>query len=230
MQDPSDRDIDRMLGKWAGSESGAALPPELQQKVLGMLTPSLTLVKPVPRQSVLVLGFLGVLIVSDTGLVAILSKAGFHLMTGAQIGWMALIVAGAAILFAVTLAGQMVPGRKQHLPFFLVFGLSAAGVIAGIALNFPWRITSAFVAEGWPCAVMELAMALPAAVVFWLLARRGALFASSELGAALAGLAVFLALTPLQFQCMFPQAPHLLAWHAGTAALLTAAGALIGSI
>ena len=75
---------------------------------------------------------------------------------------------------------------------------------------------------------MELMIAVPATVIFWLLARRGALFASAGLGAVLTGLAVFLALTPLQFQCMFQQAPHLLVWHAGTAVVLIGLGALIG--
>jgi len=54
------------------------------------------------------------------------------------------------------------------------------------------------------------------------------LFASAGLGAALTGLAVFLALIVDQAQCMFPQAPHLLVWHGGIAAGLIAAGALTG--
>jgi len=64
--------------------------------------------------------------------------------------------------------------------------------------------------------------------MFWLMARRGALFASAGLGAALTGLAVLLALIVDQAQCMFPQAPHLLVWHGGMAAALIAGGALVG--
>ena len=70
--------------------------------------------------------------------------------------------------------------------------------------------------------------AAPAAVLFWLIVRRGAPFRGPGLGAAVAGLSVFLALTVVQSQCMFQQAPHILVWHAGIAALLIICGALAG--
>jgi hypothetical protein len=74
----------------------------------------------------------------------------------------------------------------------------------------------------------ELMIAVPAAVIFGLLARRGALFVDAGLGAALSGLSVVFALAVLQFQCMFQRAPHLLVWHGVTAALLIGLGGLIG--
>ena len=112
------------------------------------------------------------------------------------------------------------PWQPPGLPLSLVLALSGIGVIGGIALFFPWQVSHAFVSEGWPCAALEVMIAIPATVIFWLLARRGALFASAGLGAVLTGLAVFLALVPLQVQCMFLQAPHLVVWHAGTTAVL----------
>ena len=225
---PRDADLERKLETWAASESDAELRPEIQRKVQDLLTASLTPVKPLPSQSRLVLAFLAVFAACAAGLTAVMDKAGFHLMSGAQMGWMAAILTGGGILFSLALAWRMVPGSRQNLPLSLVLALSGIGLIAGITLFFPWRASPAFVAEGLPCATMEVSIAIPATVIFWLLARRGALFASAGLGAVLTGLAVFLALTPLQFQCMFPQAPHLLVWHAGTAAILIAAGALTG--
>lgn len=195
-----------------------------------MLTSSLTPVKPLPSQGRLVSAFLAVFTVCALSLIAILDKAGFHLMTGVQMALMAAILAGGGILFSFTLAWRMVPGSRWGLPFSLVLTLSVLVPAAGIALFFPWRTSSAFVSEGWPCAALELMIAIPAAVVYGLLARRGALFASAGLGANLTSLAVFLALTPLQFQCMFQQAPHLLVWHVGTALLLIGLGALIGEL
>ena len=106
------------------------------------------------------------------------------------------------------------------LSFFVVAG--------GMALLFPWRASHGFVSEGWPCAALELAITIPAVAIFWLLARRGALFRSAGLGAALTGLAVFVALTAVEFQCMFPQAAHVLVWHGGTAAILVAVCGLLG--
>ena len=229
MQDnPRDADIERQLETWAALQSDVEPSPEIQKKVQDLLTSSLTPVKPLPSQSRLVLVFLAVFAACAAGLIAVMDKAGFHLMTEAQMGWMGASLAGGGILFSLALAWRMVPASRQGFPISFVLVLSGIGVIGGIALLFPWQTSSSFLSEGRPCAVMELMIAVPAVVVFWLLARRGALVASAGLGATLTGLAAFLALTPLQTQCMFQQAPHLLVWHGATAAILIGFGALIG--
>jgi hypothetical protein len=229
MQDnPRDADLERQLETWAASQSNVELRPDIQRKVQVLLTSSLTSVKPLPSPSRLVLAFLAVFAAVAAGLIAVLDKAGFHLMTGGQISWMGAILAGGGILFSLALAWRMVPASRQRFPLWFVLALSGVGVIGGIALLFPWRTSSSFISEGWPCAVMGLMIAIPAAVIFWLLARRGAIFASAGLGATLTGLAAFLTLAPLQTQCMFQQAPHLLVWHGATAAILVGFGALIG--
>ncbi|HLI83558.1 MAG TPA: hypothetical protein VKV17_06545 [Bryobacteraceae bacterium] len=230
MQDnPSDGELERELNERAGREA-AEISAELQRRVLERLTPSLRPVKPIAAQRLLVLQFFGIFVLSAVGIVPIVGKAGFGLMTDAQIAWMCLVLAGGAALFSVILAGQMVPGRRRGIPVAVVCALSGLAVIAGIGLNFPWMSPGSFVSEGWPCAMLELTIAAPATLVFWLLARRGALFASATLGASLVGMAVFTALAPLQVQCMFLRAPHLLVWHGGTAAVLIGLGALIGSM
>jgi len=229
MQDsPQDAAFERQLETWGASHSDAELSPEIRRKVQGILTSSLTPVKPLPSQSRLTLAFLAVFVACTVGLIAIMDKAGFHLMTEAQMASMAAILAGGGILFSLIVAWDMVPGSRQRFPLSLVLALSGFGVLGGIALLFPWRTSAAFVSEGWPCAVMELTIAVPGAVVFWLLARRGALLGGAGVGAAVGGLAVVLALAVLQFRCMFQQAPHLLVWHGGTAAMLIGLGALIG--
>lgn len=225
-----DNNFEDRLEKWAAAPPETQLSPEILRKVEAMLTSSLTAVKPIPSQTKLILRFLAVFAACAGGLIAILSKAGFHLMTGVQMALIATILASGGILFSFTLAWRMVPGSRWPLPFSLVLTFSALVPIAGITLLFPWRTSAAFVSEGWPCAALELIIAIPSAVVYWLIARRGALFASPGLGATLTGLAVFLALIPLQFQCMFQQAPHLLVWHGGTAVLLIGLGALIGEL
>jgi hypothetical protein len=227
---PRDNSLERRLETWASAQPDTELSPEIRRKVQAMLRSSLTPVKPIPSQSRLVFVFLAVFTVCAVGLIAIMNKAGFHLMTGIQMALMAAILASGGILFSFTLAWRMVPGSRWRLPFSLVLTLSGLVSIAGMGLLFPWRTSSAFVSEGWPCAALELTIAIPSAVVYWLIARRGALFASPGLGATLTGVAVFLALTPLQFQCMFQQASHLLVWHGGTAVLLIGLGALIGEL
>jgi hypothetical protein len=222
-----DAELERRLETWAASQSGAELHPEIRRVVTGLLASSLTPAKPLPSQGRLVLGFLVIFAAFAAGLIAVMDKAGFHLMTVVQMGCMAAILAGGGILFSLAVAWRMVPGSRQSLSLLFVLALCGFGVIGGIALLFPWRASRAFVSEGWPCATMELMIAVPAAVVFWLVARLGALFGGIGVGAAVGGLAVVLALAVLQFQCMFQQAPHLLVWHVGTAAILIGSAVLI---
>jgi len=222
-------DLERRVESWASSQGSAEFPSEIQQKISRMLAPSLTPVKPLSSQRTLVLEFLAVFTACAIALILILDKAGFHLMTALQMTLIPAILFGGGILFSIALAAGMVPSARRRLPP-VVLPLAGLSVIIAMGLLFPWRTSAAFVSQGWPCAFLEAIITVPAGVVFLLLARRGALFASPGLGAVLTGLAVFLALTPLQFQCMFQQAPHLLVWHGGTALLLILLGALIGQL
>lgn len=228
--DSRDPDLERELNTWAASQPEAAVSPELQHTLQNTLKPSLTPVKAVPSQGRLIFFFLLIFVAGAAGLTTVMDKTGLRLMTGVQIAIVSAILSCGGILFAIQLAGQMIPGSKQRMSLPVVLMLCAIGVAGGLAILFPWRTSNNFVADGWPCAAMELLTAAPAALVFWLLARRGALFASAGLGAALAGAAAFLTLIPLQFQCMFQQAPHLLLWHGGAALLVIALGALIGHL
>lgn len=230
MQDDTrDLDLERRLEAWAAGHSGTWISPELARKILQDLKPSLTPVKPIPSRGSLFLVLLAVFVAVSAGLVALMNKTGLHMMTPLQRGAISAILAGGGILFAIRLSGQMIPGSKAVIPLWALLSLCGVAVFGGLAALFPWQTSGSFFSEGWPCAAMELALLIPAAAIFWLFARRGALFASAGFGATLTAAAAFLVLMPLQAQCMFQQAPHLLVWHGGTALLMIALGALVGN-
>jgi hypothetical protein len=227
--DGLDLDVERQLEAWAAGHSGTQFSSELARKVRQDLKPSLTPVKPVPSRGTLFLVLLAVFVVVSAALVALMNKTGLHMMTPFQLGGISAILAGGGILFAINLSGRMIPGSRTVIPLWVLLPLVGVAVFGGLASFFPWRSAGNFFSEGWPCAAMELALLVPTAAIFWLFARRGALFATAGLGAALTGVAAFLVLMPLQIQCMFQQAPHLLVWHGGTALLMIGLGALAGS-
>jgi hypothetical protein len=228
-KNPDEANFERQMEAWA-AQSETELSPEVRSKIQGKLTASIAPVSPIASQQRLVLSFFAMFIVGAVGLAAAFDKPGLHLMSAMQMGGMAVVFGVAGILFSEILAFRMVPGSRSRFPFSLVMWLSGLEIIAAIAALFSWKPSPAFVSEGWPCAVLELVIAIPATFLFWLFARRGALFPSAGLGAALTALPLSLVLVPVQTQCMFPQAPHLLVWHAGVAATAVGFGSLIGGL
>jgi hypothetical protein len=224
---PHDADVERRLERWAASHSGD-VSAEVGRKVRDILPSSLDRVKPLPSQSLLASALFGVFAALALALMAVMDKAGFRLMSGVQMVGMATVLAGGGILFSIAISRRMVPGSRPGPPVLVLLAFVGLGVVGATALLFPWRIADAFVSEGWPCALMELVVVVPATVVFYFLARRGALFADAGLGAAFSGLVAVLALLVLQFRCMFQQAPHLLVWHEATAAVVIALGTIFG--
>ena len=118
---PRDAELERRLETWAASQSNVELRPEIQRKVQGLLTSSLTSVEPLPSQSRLVLAFLAVFAAGAAGLIAVMDKTGLHLMTASQMSWMAAILAGGGILFSLAplLREWFLPAAKaSHFRLF----------------------------------------------------------------------------------------------------------------
>jgi hypothetical protein len=238
---PNDRDIlsdprpdgrgwESRLDAWGASIPAGEVSGPLRETIERKLAASLSPVKALPSTRWLALGFLAVFVVGAAICVQATDKAGLRLMNVAQIAAMATIFAAGAIGFSIILAQRMIPGARTWASPGALWPLAGIVVTAGIAWAFPWSATGVFLSEGWPCSAREAEIAIPAAVLFWFIARRGAPFIGPGFGAAVGALAGLLAMTVMQFQCMFQRAPHLLIWHAGAAAVLTVLGALSGAI
>jgi hypothetical protein len=227
--DPRNPELDQRINAWAASHQGT-VQPEFERRLHSTVAKSFAPVRPLPSQSTLTQTFLVVFAVLSAATVAIMKMVGIHLMTSAANLSMTAIFTGAGLLFSRELVRKMIPGSRRSWPPALMFALPGIAAFGGLAVLFPWRESGAFVSEGWHCALLEGIIAGPVALAFWLLARRGVLFFSPALGGVLAGLTVSLALVPVQVQCMFLRAPHLLVWHAGTALLLIGLAAVIGRL
>ena len=229
MQDDA-HDVERQLDAWAARQSHVGMSPELERNVREALKSSLTAVKPVPSRGWFFLAFITIFVVGSAGLLAFFTRLGLQLMTPVQISVISVIFFGGGTLFACKLTEQMIPGSRPGIPLWGLLTVGGVFVLGGLATLFPWQTPGISVSQGWPCALMEVTIVIPAIAVSWLLARRGALFASAGLGATLTGLAAFLALIPVQFHCMFQLSPHLLIWHGGAALLMVGLGALGGNL
>jgi hypothetical protein len=223
-----ERDLDKRLEEWTAAKPLPEVPAALVGKIQRELRQSLTPVRPLPGLGARAAVFLAVALVAAGAAVALLGKDGLSMMTRWQAAGTAAVLGAGACCSAFTLAAGMAPGSRRRFSAAAVAGLTVAGLAGVFAAFFPWESQGGFVAEGWPCAALELAIAAPAALVFWMWARRGANFGEAGGFNAIAALSLLVALTPAQTHCMSLEAPHLLVWHLGTAVLAGGVGVLRG--
>jgi hypothetical protein len=139
-------------------------------------------------------------------------------------------LAGSAILLAVSMVGQMVPGSKYALaPAALPIAILTALLIVLTAAFQPQK-EAAFVADGLAHMKAGLACSIPAALLFWLLVRRGAMLFPKLIGAAAGGLAGLIGLCVLEIICPNLNVFHILVWHWGVVFVNSVAGALVGAV
>jgi hypothetical protein len=138
-------------------------------------------------------------------------------------------LAGSAVLLAISMIGQMVPGSKYALaPVALPIAILAALIIVLAAMFHPQE-EPAFVANGLTCMRNGLTYSIPAAFLFWLLVRRGAILYPKLIGLAAGGLAGLAGLSVLEINCSNLNVFHILVWHWGVVLISSVAGALLGA-
>lgn len=177
--------------------------------------------------------FLGACAIIFLGVVAIGITAsgmdGWAALNGTQrIAVFGAMATGAALL-AVSMIGQIAPGDKYALAPALLPVAILTVVIIVLSAAFRPRMEPAFVETGLTCARRGLAYSLPAALLFWLLLRRGAILYPKIIGAALGGLASLAGFTVLELSCPDVNVFHIVVWHWGVVLIGTASGALIGA-
>jgi Negative regulator of sigma F len=221
----------RALYTWMAAEPPLAqVPRALAARITHSLVASLEPVQPLPPVPVSVIQILAVFGVLAMTLVLVMGTAGANRMTVLELLAMAALFATGVCLFAVSLAWHMRPGSYRRVSATALLGAFGIGLLLGMALLFPWQSSAAFVAEGWPCLLGGLGMAVPGALLLWLVVRRGAPLSFTAMGATLGATAGLLGVTVLQFKCPHQQASHLLVWHAGVLAITTGMGILLGRV
>jgi hypothetical protein len=132
-------------------------------------------------------------------------------------------------LLSVSTVDQMVPGSKSaRAPASLPIEILAVLVIV-IAAAFRPQEELTFVPSGLVCMKNGLTYAIPAALLFWLVVRRGAILYPKLMGVAIGGLAGLTGLSILEMSCANQNIFHILAWHWGLLLITSGAGAVLGA-
>jgi hypothetical protein len=207
-------------------------PPSSEQlkRIKNAITADLKPVRPLSSASVLRSAFLLILLIVATIGGMALGTAGWHALSELQ----RVAVFGALIAAAVVLSfsaeWQMVPGSAFRLsPYALV--VAAFCVIATIcAVLFQRHQETTFVATGLVCLRIGLECALPAALVLWLVLRRGAILNPMLTGITAGALSGLSGLIVLEIFCPNLNRNHVLVWHVGAFLASLLGGMIVGRL
>lgn len=199
----------------------------LADRMRSALPDELTPVKPLPSTRSLTLRFLAIFVVLGALFQFFLGAGGLERMSVSQTAFVALLLAAGAILVAVSLSWQMVPGERQRIPLPLLLAAFGAGFVIVVAALFPW-VNRGFLDAGWSCARAGLLISVPVGAVLLFLAMRGAPLSYGKLGASLGAASGLLGLTVLQFHCEVVDAVHVLLSHGAIVVVATVVGGLLG--
>jgi hypothetical protein len=124
----------------------------------------------------------------------------------------------------------MVPGQRSLLrpallPVVIFVFLSL--IVAGV---FQVKADPHFLEWGYRCLKAGVPYSIPAALVFWLILRRGAILSPRLVGAFTGMLAGLVSTTVLEVHCPYFNVWHILVWHFGIALLGLLAGLLIATL
>jgi hypothetical protein len=209
--------------------ASAPSPRQLKQIETGVLA-DLKPVKPLAPAGALCFALLAILlVVVAVGAIA-LGIAGWRALSLPQKIAVFAAMSASICLLAWTAARQIVPGARLLLsPIWLVVAVWA--ILTGIfTILFRPHQEPTFVATGLICLRIGLECAVPSALAFWLLLRRGAILNPVMTGATAGALAGLSGLMVLEIFCPNLNEYHILAWHLGAALASTLGGIAVGSI
>lgn len=218
---PDCRALWNFLREDGGSEP---IPAGIAAKLEKLCGESLEPVEPIACRKRLAAEFLTIFAVFS---VIAAAYAGLSGATGLNF-WQLFIVLGfvgkAAIVLALMLSGEMVPGEKRFLNTPASVLLAIGVPLLLVALFFPWVVDGVSLSHGWKCFRFGALFSLPGVVAFGWLLRRGTLHSPGWAGAGAGVLAGLAGAVGLHLGCPLHDAPHVALSHFG----VPVAGGVLG--
>jgi hypothetical protein len=136
------------------------------------------------------------------------------------------VLAVVALVAGAEFVHEMIPGSRRWISPGMLLGFGSMVLVAVFALLFRDYQTDHFFSAGLICLGLGCADAVPAALLGWLVLRRG--FAVNPVTAGfIAGICGGVAgIAMLELHCPNFQAAHILVWHTAVLPCAAAAGAL----
>lgn len=207
-----------------GAAPGAAVIERIEKGVTGDLKP----VKALPPSGYFFAAFAAIFLAIAASGVAWMRAYGFDAMSRGQRAAIFATLGASAALLAYSLVVQMVPGGRNRVrPALVPVGLFVIASLV-VAAIFQIRSEAHFVANGVACLKAGVLVAIPAAILFWTILRRGAILTPRATGAAVGMLAGLVGTSVLEMHCPNLNMWHILIWHLAPALVGAVAGLALG--
>lgn len=220
----------RPLVEWAAAPfTVPGVPEPVVSRIREIVRTDLTPVRPLPSIGV-VLGGAFILTALLAGLVPrVLGTQGwaeFSIVELAPLTGLAGLVLSTAL---VSLLDSIRPGIRQHVHPLVPVLLHGAGYPVLVFILFPFRPSPHFYADGIFCLSAGLAVSAGAAVISYLITRRGYSTNAGRTGALIGAVAGVAGSVGLQMTCPNHEAGHMSVWHGLVILTPIAAGYLMAS-
>ncbi|MGI8959189.1 MAG: NrsF family protein [Bryobacteraceae bacterium] len=215
---------------WDLPTPAAEVPPEIQTRIAQQIVTGLRPVSPLPSNLVLIALLLLLAVVAIATGVWWLGEAGWQALAPLQSAVVFSFLGTGVLLIAHVVIRQMVPGARQWIATPVAITGVLASILTAVLLFFPYKPNPDFVSAGLRCWGRGLLVATGAAVLFFLVLRRGAWLSPMKLGAATGCLAGLVGLTVLEINCPNLDRAHIGFWHLGAALTATLIGAATPAI
>jgi hypothetical protein len=196
----------------------------IEQRLLENLTP----VRALPPKKLFFAAFLLIFVaLMAAGIAHLGAFAWAELGLGRRIMISTSLGASAALL-AYSLVQQMFPGSRHRISPALLPAVTFVCLTLILAALFEVGHSGHFIREGMPCFEAGIPYAIPAAVLFWLILRRGVVLSPWVTGGLCGALAGLIGVSVLEIHCSNFDLRHILVWHLGVGVSGALAGLFAG--
>lgn len=221
-----DREIDALLSSSSLPALGSAQIKNIEAAVLSDLKP----VRPLASAGVYSAAFAGLFITACIVGWLVVGERGWHALSALQRDLIFVPLAVIAALAVYSIVHQMTPAAKYPRSAALLAVAVFLWLFVFMLLIFRPASEAAFVEHGLACFRIGMLFAIPTALLFVLLLRRGAGLMPLLTGATAGGLAGLAGLTVLEIHCPNLNLYHIVIWHVSVTVVCVLLGFVFSSV
>lgn len=220
----SDSDLDRAFDRTSAPD------PALVQRISGSIVPRLERIRPLPAPWILGLWMAAAAVAAGIAGAALLGLYGIQALSAGQAVLIFTLLAALLSVGAMANTARMIPGRRPLFSAWTLVVLASAALAADFAVAFRDYSTEDFVSQGFTCLKAGLLDAIPAAMLVWLVLRRGFAVDPKQAGATAGALAGLAGAFMLELHCPLLEVPHAAVWHVAVIPVSALAGWIVAAI